>query len=242
MISCILVNSAISARARVRSSSHTHPISYIVWRQIACTCSKISCMVSITRCLEESSPLPSASTGRDFPGVDASVGDASAPSYPSSRCNAACLASRRCWSVPCIKGRTRSETMFQWSLDGGLRVIANFGLWKSSWGIISDSYSNRGEELLPKRRGKPTQRVRSSPGCWVQTVWSLKPLSWTGAGGSSLAISISLVATSNRTGCCIATGSTLLISERLTKRSQDEVTLSSDSVWEPAMCHTFRRM
>ena len=39
-----------------------------------------------------------------------------------------------------------------------------------------------------------------------------------------------------------AIGSTLLTSERLTKRSQDEVTLSSDSVWEPAMCHTFRRM
>ena len=47
--------------------------------------------------------------------------------------------------------------MFQWSLDGGLRVITNFGLWKSSWGIISDSYSNRGEELSLKRRGKATQ-------------------------------------------------------------------------------------
>ena len=199
-------------------------------------------MVSITHCLEEASPLPSASTGRDLPGADASVGNASAPLDPSSRCNAACLASRHCQSMPCIKGRMRSETMFQWSLDGGLSVITNFGLWKSYGGIISDSCSNRGEELSPKRRGKPTWQVRSSPGCWVQTVWSWKPLSWTGARGSSLASSISLVAMSNRMGCCIAIGSTLLISERLTKRSQDEVTLSSDSAWEPAMCHTFRCM
>ena len=113
-------------------------------------------MVSIARCLEEASLLPPASTGRDLPGADASVGDASAPSDSPSRRNAACLASHCCQSVPCIKGRMRSEAMFQWSLDGGLRVIANFRLWKSSWGIISDSYSNRGEELSPKRWGKPT--------------------------------------------------------------------------------------
>ena len=44
----------------------------------------------------------------------------------------------------------RSEVVFQWSLDGGLRVIANFGLWKSSIGIASGMNSNSGGELLPK--------------------------------------------------------------------------------------------
>ena len=182
MISHTLINSAIRARARVRSSSRVLSISYEAWMQIACTCSNISCIVSITHCLDEASPLSSASTRRDLPGADASVRDTSAPSDPSSRPKAVCLASRRCRSLPCIKGRMRSESVFQWSSDGGLRVITNFGLWKSSGGIISESYSNRGEELLPKRWGKPTRRVRSSLGCWIQTVWSLKPLSWTGAG------------------------------------------------------------
>ena len=51
-----------------------------------------------------------------------------------------------------------------------------------------------------------------------------------------------LEATSNKMGCCTTTGSTLLISERPTKRSQDEASLSSDSAWELAMCHTCRCM
>ena len=126
--SCILVNSAMNAQARVRSSSRTLPVSYIDWRRSACTRAKICCVLSITHCLGKASPLPSASTGRDFSGADASVGDASAPSDPSSRHNAACLASHSCWSMLCVKGRMRSETMFQWSLDGGLRVIATFVL------------------------------------------------------------------------------------------------------------------
>ena len=196
----------------------------------------------MTHCRDEASWLSSAFLGRDSLGTDTSIGDTSTPSDPSSRRNTACLASHRSQSWSCTTGRTRSEAVFQWSLDGGLRVITNFGLWKSSGGIISGTYSNRGEELSPRRRGKPTRQVRSSPGCWVQMVWSLKPLSWAGAGGSSLTSSISLLAMSNRTGCCRATGSMLLTSERLTKRSRDEVILSSDSVWEPALCHSFKRM
>ena len=204
-------------------------------------CSNIPCVMSITHCRDEASRLSSAFLGRDSPGADTADGDTSTPSDPSSRCNTACLASRRSQSWSCITGGRRSEAVFQWSLDGGLRVIANFGLWKSSGGIISETYSNRGEELSPRRWGKPTWRVRSSPGCWVQMVWSLKPLSWAGAGGSSLTSSISLLAMSNRTGCCRATRSTLLTSEGLTKRSRDEVILPSDSVWEPALCHSFKR-
>ena len=242
MTSYTLANSAIRARARVRSSSCVRPISYKAWRRIVCTHSNIPCIMSITRCRDEASWLSSAFLGRDSPGADTAGGDTSTPSDPSSRCNTTCLASRRSWSWSCTMGRTRSEAVFQWSLDGGLRVIANFRHWKSSGGIISGTYSNRGEELSPTRWGKPTRQVRSSPGCWVQIVWSLKPLSWAGAGGSSLTSSISLLAMSNRTGCCRATGSMLLISEGLTKRSQDEVILSSDSVWELALCHSFKCM
>ena len=132
MISCSLTNSAMNVRVRVQSSSCTLPISCMVWRWRAWMCTKISCVVSITCCLgrtlppEGTSLLPSASTLRDFPGADTSIGDASAPSDLSSCCSATCLASRRCQSVPCIKGRMRSETMFQWSLDGGLRFTAIF--------------------------------------------------------------------------------------------------------------------
>ena len=205
-------------------------------------CSNIPCIMSITGCRDKSSWLSSAFLGRGSPGADTSVGDTSTPSNPSSRHNTACLASHYSQSWSCTTGRTRSEAVFQWSLDGGLRVISNFGLWKSSGGIISGTYFNRGKELSPKRWGKPTRQVRSSPGCWVQMVWSLKPLSWAGAGGSSLTSSISLLATSNRTGCCRATRSMLLTSEGLTKRSWDEVILSSDSIWEPALCHSFKRM
>ena len=204
--------------------------------------SNIPCMMSITHCQDEASRLSSAFLGRDLLGADSSVGDTSTPFNPSSRHNTACLASCRSRSWSCTTGRMRSEAVFQWSLDGGLRVIANFRLWKSSGEIISGTYSNSGEELSPSRQGKPTRRVRSYPGCWLQRVWSLKPLSWAGAGGSSFTSSISLLARSNRMGCCRATRNTLLPSEGLTKRSRDEVILSSDSIREPALCHSFKRM
>ena len=119
-------------------------------------------IVSITRCLGRTLPpggaslLPSASTWRDFPGADTSIGDASAPSDLSSCCSATCLASRRCQSVPCIKGRMRSETMFQWSLDSGLRFTTIFWPCVSSWGILSSSYSNMGEMASPKKWGNAT--------------------------------------------------------------------------------------
>ena len=129
----------------------------------------IPCIVSITHCWDEASLLSSASIGRDSPGADSSVGDTSASSNPSSRCNTACLASCCCRSWPCIKGRTRSEAVFQWSLDGGLRVIANFGLWKSSGGIISESYSNRGEELSLKRWGQVFSRLLGPDGVEPET-------------------------------------------------------------------------
>ena len=141
MLSCSLANSAMSAQARVQSSSRTLPISCIVWRQRVWTHAKISCIVSITRCLGRTlppggvSPLPSAFTWRDFTGTDTSIGDTSAPQTSPPDVVSACLASRRCQSVPCIKGRMRSETMFQWSLDGGLRFTAIFWPCVSSWGI-----------------------------------------------------------------------------------------------------------
>ena len=156
MTSCTLANLAIRARARVRSSSCALPISYKARRQIVCMRSNIPCIMSITRCRDESSQLSSAFLGRDLLGADTTVGDTSTPSDPSSRCNTACLASRRSRSWSCITGRTRSEAVFQWSLDGGLRVIANFRLWKSSGGIISGTYSYRGEKLSPRRWGKLT--------------------------------------------------------------------------------------
>ena len=56
MISGNLTNSTMSARARVRSSSCTLPISCIVWRWRAWTRAKISCIVSITRCLGRTIP------------------------------------------------------------------------------------------------------------------------------------------------------------------------------------------
>ena len=90
MTSCSLVNSAMSAWARVQSSSRTLPISCVVWRRRAWMHSKISCIVSLTCCLGRTLPpggaslLPSASTWRDFPRADTSVGDASAPSDLSS--------------------------------------------------------------------------------------------------------------------------------------------------------------
>ena len=134
-----------------------HSISYKAWRQIACMCSNIPCVMSITHCRDEASRLSSAFLGRDSLGADTSGGDTSTPSDPSSRCNTASLASRCSQSWSCTMGRMRSEAVFQWSLDGGLRVITNFGPWKSSGGIISGTYSNRGEELSPTRWGKPTQ-------------------------------------------------------------------------------------
>ena len=63
-------------------------------------------------------------------------------------------ASRHCQSVPCIKGRMRSETMFQWLLDSGLRFTAIFWPYVSSWGILSGSYSNMGEVASTKEIGK----------------------------------------------------------------------------------------
>ena len=168
MTSCTLANSAIGARARVRSSSRALPISYKAWRQIVCTRSNIPCIMSYHS-------LP----GRSFSVVLCLPWERFARSRyrhwgyfhssdPSSRRNTACLASHRSRSWSCTTGRTRSEAVFQWSLDSGLRVIANFGPWKSSRGRISGTYSNRGEELSPKRQEKPTRRVRSSPGCWVK--------------------------------------------------------------------------
>ena len=58
MISCNLTNSAMSVRARVRSSSCTLPMSCMVWRRRAWTCARISCAVSITRCLGRMTPPP----------------------------------------------------------------------------------------------------------------------------------------------------------------------------------------
>ena len=141
-----------------------------------------------------------------------------------------------------VIGRTRSEVTFQWSSDGGTSIIAIFGLWKRSRGISSVVYSNSGMELSPNSRGKPTRGISSPPGCQLQRVWSLKPLSWAEASGSSLTSNIALLATSNRTGCCSAIGTTQLASEGFTNRSLEEVILSSDVDWEPALCHSFRRM
>ena len=104
---------------------------------MACMCSNIPCVISITHCGDEASLLSSAFLGRDLLGEDSSVGGTSTTSDSSSRHNATCLASRHSqnWSWAVV--RMRSEAVFQWSLDGGLRVITNFELWKSSVGIAS---------------------------------------------------------------------------------------------------------
>ena len=205
-------------------------------------CSNIPCVISNTCCGDKAPLLASDFTGRASLGADSSAGSTSTASGASLRCDAACLASLHSQNWSWAIERTRSEAVFQWSLDGGLRVIAIFGLWKRSVGISSGVYSNSGVELLLKSQGKPTWRISSPPGCRLQRVWSLKHLSWTGAGGSSLTSNISLLATSNSMGCCSAVGITLFTSDGFTNRSLEEVILSSDADWEPTLCHSFKRM
>ena len=204
--------------------------------------SNIPCMISSTHCWDEAPLLALDFIGRASLGADLSAGGTSTASGTSSRRDTACLASLHSRNWSWAVGRMRSEATFQWFLDGGLRVIAIFGLWKKSVGISSGVYSNNGAEVSLKSQGKPTWQISSPPGCPLQRVWSRKPLSWTGAGGSLLTSNISLLATSNRTGCCSAIGITLLTSDGFTNRSLEEVILSSNADWEPALCHSFKCM
>ena len=109
-------------------------------------------MISNTRCGDKASLLSSDFMGRDLLGADSSVGGTSTASGSSSRPDAACLASHHSQNWSWAIERTRSEAVFQWSLDGGLRVIAIFRLWKRPVGISSGMYSNSGTELSPKTK------------------------------------------------------------------------------------------
>ena len=126
------------------------------WSRVAWMCSNIPCVISNTRCGDEASLLSLGLIGEDSLGADLSARGTSTTSGSSLRHNATCLASCHSWNCSWAVVRMRSEAVFQWSLDGGLRVIANFGLWKSSVGIASGMNSNSGVELSPKSQGKPT--------------------------------------------------------------------------------------
>ena len=132
--------------------------------------------------------------------------------------------------------------MFQWSGEGGLRPSTLFWPCLRPWGNFSDSYSSRDEVPSPRKCGKGILRASPPPGCWVQTVWSLKPLKKKGDIGSPVSSTASLDITSNKMGCCTTTGITSLISEMLTNRRCDAVNLSPNSLSEPAECHTFKCM
>ena len=149
------------------------------------------------------------------------------------------LYSCHCLKVSTAKGRTRSEVMFQWLPEGGMRFITILGPCIRPWGTFSGSYSSMGVVVSPK---KTTCQTRSPPDCQVHTVWSLKPLKKRGAIASPVLIMVFLVATSNKMGCCVATGITSLISEMLTNMRHAELNLFSDSTLEPAACHTCRCM
>ena len=135
-------------------------ISCMVWRQRAWTRASISCVVSKTRSLlgtvsiGRAAPLPPASGCGDSLGVGASVGDSFAPSDFSSRPWAAHLASRHHLDSSKAKGRMRSEAIFQWSGEGGLRFSTLFWPCLRPWGNFSDSYSSIDELPSPRKRGK----------------------------------------------------------------------------------------
>ena len=147
IISCTLTDSARRVQASIWSNSRTLPISCRAWMQRACTHARISCVVSKTHSLGRAillgraSLLPPTSTQGDSTGADASIGDTFAPSDSPSRPCVVHLAPCCCLKVSIAKGRMRSEAMFQWLSDGGLRFIAIFGPCIRPWGNFSGSYS-----------------------------------------------------------------------------------------------------
>ena len=160
IIRCSLTDSARRVQARVQSNSRMLPISCIVCRWRTWTGASFSCVASKTRSLwgvvfiGSAAPLPPASGRGDSPGVSASVGDTFTPLDLPSRPWAARLALLRHLDSSNAKGRMRSEAMFQWSGEGGLRLSALFWPCLRSWGNFSDLYSSRDELLLPRKRGK----------------------------------------------------------------------------------------
>ena len=243
-----LTNSAMSVRTRVHSNSLMPPISCMVWRWMAWMCSRILrvvskalspwCVVSVGN----AALLPPATTWGAFPGAGASFGDTSAPSDSPSRSCSAHLASCHRLIISTVKGNMRSEVMFQWSPEGGLRFIAILDPCIGPWGNFSGLYSSMDVVASPRKWGKVTWRNNSPPDCWVHMVWSLKPLKERGAMGSPVLVMVSLVATSNKMGCCATTGITSLILETLTNIRCDKLSLSADSTLEPAdACRWCRR-
>ena len=156
-MSCSLANSAMRVRARVWSTSHTLPISCMVWRWRVWICARISRVVSKTYSLlgaifvGNALPLLPALGPGDPPEVCASTRDAIAPFDLTSRDWAACLAAHHCQESCSIQGKTTSETMFQWSSEGGWRLIAIIGPCIRPRGNFSNSYSIRDELLSPKK-------------------------------------------------------------------------------------------
>ena len=157
IIRCNLKASARRVRARVQSNSHMPPISCMVWRWRVWTHASISCMVSKICSLwgmvsiGRATPLPPTSGCGDSLGVGASVGDSFAPSDLPSRPWATRLALRHRLDSSTAKGRTRSEAIFQWSGEGGLRLSTLFWPCLRPWGNFSNSYSSLDELPLPRK-------------------------------------------------------------------------------------------
>ena len=81
------------------------------------------CVVSVG----DTALLLSAMSRRASPGTGVSLGDDSAPADSRSGSWPALLASSRRWYVSFIKGSVRLDSMFQCSLEGGLRGITILG-------------------------------------------------------------------------------------------------------------------
>ena len=95
---------------------------------------------------------------------------------------------------------------------------------------------------IPPEVRKGDLMNRLPPGSRLHTVWSLKPQNQRGARGSPVFSMTSLLPTSRKMGCGIATGTTSLISETETSMKQEESSLSTESSLEATACHTFRCM
>ena len=251
MISQSLTNVAMRVQARVLSTSCMLSNSCMDWRWRAWTWSKISWVVFMTCSLlgavSVGSTLPlslvSGSAGGSLL-LDSSGWDASASFDSSSWVWSNFWASHFCQDFFNLEGKIWSETTLQWSFAGGWKFIPIFGFCTRSIGKFSSSYTSKDELISPKRWGKATWWIMSSPGGCVWRVWSLNPLRERGDTGSSPPPTIvSLDAKSSKMGCQTATGRMPLISDsHLTNRRRGPSNLLSDSSSEAAECHSFKCM
>ena len=156
------MNSAMSVRTAACSNSLMPPTSCNAWRwrawmhlRMPSTVSKALspwCVVSVG----DPAPLSPATTQEAFSGAGTSFGDASAPADSPSGSWSAHLASRRRLHVSIVKVSMRSKSMFQCSLEGGLRFIDILGPCSRLGRNFSCSYSSMGAVASPRRWGKAT--------------------------------------------------------------------------------------